>query len=601
MSTSRLPYHGLERKLAIAFDCGTTYSGISYAILDPGEVPQIRGVTRYPAQEAVGGDSKIPSILYYNAEGEVCAVGAEAMQESIVEQAEDEKWSKLEWWKLHLRPKGLASSQVNDDDLPPLPARKTAVDVLSDFMKYLFQCAETFIKDTHSPELWASVADNIDFVLTHPNGWEGAQQAQIRRAAVRAGLVLDSAKGQSRLQLLTEGEASLHFCIANGLTSDSMTNGKGIMIVDAGGGTIDLSAYYMCNEPLSFEEIAPTECRLQGSVFVTRRARTFLAEKLALSKYGSPEDLANMTSCFDKTTKLRFRNPDEPSYIKFGGVRDRDPDVGIRSGQLKLPGTEVAALFEPSADSIIEAIDKQRNSASKPIAAIFLVGGFAASDWLFSKLQAHLTQVGIMFSRPDNHVNKAVADGAMTFYLDHRVSARVAPKTYGMDCSTIFKKDDPAHVARMHTLYTGASGHQYVQHKFTSILPKGERVSEDKEFRRTYCQTSRKKELGGVSGNPVAIDIICYRGALEDVQWTDMEPEMFSTLCTIKGDTTGMSNALKARRSPEGVLFYQLDFSVVLMFGLTELKAHLSWVENGEEKQTPARIVYDMEETISDA
>lgn len=45
-----------------------------------------------------------------------------------------------------------------------------------------------------------------------------------------------------------------------------------------------------------------------------------------------------MTSCFDKTTKLRFRNPDEPAYIKFGSVRDKDLAVGIRSGQLKISG-----------------------------------------------------------------------------------------------------------------------------------------------------------------------------------------------------------------------------------------------------------------------
>ena len=60
--------------------------------------------------------------------------------------------------------------------------------------------------------------------------------------------------------------------------------------------------------------------------------------KLANSKFNTPEDISNMTSCFDKTTKLRFRNPGEPSYIKFGGVRDKDLAVGIRSGQLKLPG-----------------------------------------------------------------------------------------------------------------------------------------------------------------------------------------------------------------------------------------------------------------------
>lgn len=36
--------------------------------------------------------------------------------------------------------------------------------------------------------------------------------------------------------------------------------GQGVMVVDAGGGTIDLSAYYMSGSPPSFEEIAPTEC-----------------------------------------------------------------------------------------------------------------------------------------------------------------------------------------------------------------------------------------------------------------------------------------------------------------------------------------------------
>ena len=36
--------------------------------------------------------------------------------------------------------------------------------------------------------------------------------------------------------------------------------------------------------------------------------------------------------------------------------------------------------------------------------SVFLVGGFAASDWLFSRLQAYLEKEGIKFSRPDNHV-----------------------------------------------------------------------------------------------------------------------------------------------------------------------------------------------------
>ena len=44
---TRQPYRGLVRKLVLAFDVGTTYSGVSYAILDPGEVPKTLGVNRW--------------------------------------------------------------------------------------------------------------------------------------------------------------------------------------------------------------------------------------------------------------------------------------------------------------------------------------------------------------------------------------------------------------------------------------------------------------------------------------------------------------------------------------------------------------------------
>lgn len=46
MASNRPPYHGLKRKLVLAIDLGTTYSGISYAILDPGKAPEIKTVTR---------------------------------------------------------------------------------------------------------------------------------------------------------------------------------------------------------------------------------------------------------------------------------------------------------------------------------------------------------------------------------------------------------------------------------------------------------------------------------------------------------------------------------------------------------------------------
>jgi hypothetical protein len=115
-------------------------------------------------------------------------------------------------WKLHLRPKHLASSHIQEGDIPRLPRGKSAVQVLADFMRYLFQCARTYIQESESI-LWGSMQNSIEFVLTHPNGWEGLQQQEIRRAAELAGLI--SPNEQSHIHLLTEGEASLHFCVAN--------------------------------------------------------------------------------------------------------------------------------------------------------------------------------------------------------------------------------------------------------------------------------------------------------------------------------------------------------------------------------------------------
>ena len=43
---TRKPYTGSIRSLVLALDVGTTFSGVSYAILEPGEVPKIHGVTR---------------------------------------------------------------------------------------------------------------------------------------------------------------------------------------------------------------------------------------------------------------------------------------------------------------------------------------------------------------------------------------------------------------------------------------------------------------------------------------------------------------------------------------------------------------------------
>jgi hypothetical protein len=95
----------------------------------------------------------------------------------------------------------------------------------------------------------------------------------------------------------------------------------------------------------------------QGSVIVSSRAKTFLesmghgfhtsvcnltdgfiVDKLRNSRYGVPDDVAHITDCFDKTTKLGFKDPSQPAFIRFGTTKDSDQTVDVRFGQLKLQG-----------------------------------------------------------------------------------------------------------------------------------------------------------------------------------------------------------------------------------------------------------------------
>ncbi|KAH6910170.1 hypothetical protein BKA70DRAFT_1147167 [Coprinopsis sp. MPI-PUGE-AT-0042] len=555
----RKPYAGTTRKLLLAFDVGTTFSGISYSIMDPGQVSEIRPVTRYPGQGHVGADCKIPTEIYYDEDGNVRAIGAEASKEGIDDMAEDEGWTKAKWFKMHMRPRGQRSNFFSHA-IPPLPRNKTVVRIFADFLKYLFECARAYIQETHAngTTLWGSLVGNTVYVLTHPNGWEGPQQAQMREAAVLAGLITDDAVGRSRITFVTEGEASLHFCINNGLAPDALENGDGIVIVDAGGGTIDVSAYRGQGE--AFQETAIPQCHFQGSVFVTARAKAHLKHHLRDTRF--EDDIPHIVQLFDKGAKLTFRDDATPHFVRFGPTRESDAGLGIRNGQIKFSGATVAGFFKPSISCIVKAVKEQHT---------FLVGGFAASDWLFNGVKDALLQDGLQVSRPDSHVNKAVSDGAAAFYLDHYVGSRKSRACFGVMIFLTYDDASPEH-ARRRSLNV--------------------QVKETKEYRQSYRQHYESPDAVGEFATP----IFCYKGECAEPIWIHEER---TNLIGIETQRIG---------TPAGWR-YRIAFDIILLFGLTELKSQLAWIDGtvsrtrvtwylgqsqvGADCKIPTEIYYD--------
>lgn len=583
-SMSREKYEGSERKLLLAFDVGTTYSGISYSILDPGKEPEIQGVHKFPGQEIAGGNAKIPSVMYYSKDGRVRAAGAETERDGMDIVAEEEDWVKTEWFKLHLRPRTAAFTQ-GDVRIPDLPLGKTVVEVVADFLTYLNDCAKQYIQQVHpgiGVDLWSG--REIHYILSHPNGWEGPQQALMKQAAEKAGLL--KAGGRNQLTFITEGEASLNRCIEKGLMSDAIRRGQGVTIVDAGGGTLDISAYASKTNGKTFEEIAESQCHFKGSIFVTEAAEDHLDQLLQGSKFHT--DIHEMKKYFDRTTKCAFRDESDPHYIRFGSARDRDPKLKITAGKLRLEGREVASFFEPSIKCIIDGVLSQRRIAHKPISTVFLVGGFAASDYLFRRVKEGLESHGLQVYRPDTQVNKVVADGAISGILDRPVRSRVTRSAFGVDCCIPYNSTSSEHVRRKWQCIEMASGEKAIPDVFSVILERNTQVSETQEFRCTYARsTTNPRFLKSMEK-----EILCYKGNFtgEKSQWMDEDQANYSTACTVKANLQNIPIPLcfGARGT-----YYEIMIDIILLFGVTELKAQIAWIENGIEKRGPAEVIYD--------
>jgi len=179
---------------------------------------------------------------------------------------------------------------------------------------------------------------------------------------------------------------------------------QGVVIIDIGNLTIDLNMFSMTSIPISCEEIAPAECRPQGSVFVTRRARALLERKLEGWEHSSADEIAEFAREFDQTTKLIIKSDQEPVYIRVGGRRTASPQYNISYGKLKLTGQEATDLFNDSVDAIIDAFEQQQKSTTTPITTAFLVGGLSTNDWLWSRLQSYFKNKNINICRPENHM-----------------------------------------------------------------------------------------------------------------------------------------------------------------------------------------------------
>jgi len=69
--------------------------------------------------------------------------------------------------------------------------------------------------------------------------------------------------------------------------------------------------------------------------------------------------------------------------------------------------------------------------------------------------------------------NKAVADGAASFCIDHHVTARVSKFAYGVDVTILYDPYNPTHTSRNSKKFVDRlNGDEKIGDIFSAILPK---------------------------------------------------------------------------------------------------------------------------------
>ena len=136
--------------------------------------------------------------------------------------------------------------------------------------------------------------------------------------------------------------------------------------------------------------------------------------------------------------------------------------------------------------------------------------------------------------------NRAIADGAVSFYIHHLSSTRVAKLTYGIRCDVVFDSSRADHVSRENTKFLNLSGCWMLPNAFMSIVKKvllssdchstkpdifqGTRISEQHGFRSPYFVLGKS----ATECTSISIKIISYKGSLSDPSWMDFEPGEYS-------------------------------------------------------------------------
>ncbi|KAH0538333.1 hypothetical protein FGG08_005068 [Glutinoglossum americanum] len=474
-----------ERRLVIAIDYGTTYTGVAIATPAGNKVylNKIDIIRDWGPQ--MGNHDKIPSVISYSRAsdaqeqqwGASLSPEAVAMVHTKLELDVHDTSEELDlisqaldgMYNLHFQYVKAAGGLPEYTWKGP---EEIVEDYLTKVFDYLLEAVESFTE-----ELRARIP--VDIVVTIPAEWSYRAKNSTFRALSRAGFNKDTFPKLTEMLLVSEPEAAAIYTaryLKELHGADFLKKDECFALCDAGGGTVVRGAHlqevtlrfnWCFKDVVSYKvkELQPTfelkavtfatgsKC---GSMFIDLAFKKWLRDLLGEKNYQQLDQtqLVHKISSHDtegqqmrelmkefNKLKRKFKKDHRDMKIDLPEpLHNLDMDNRVIGGEititkfvtaypffhslLMLTSDNMRSFFDPCVDRIVELIEGQIAQVARlqtRLKNIFLIGGFAESKYLREEIEYSLRLRNIQVRRPDTSWT-AVVRGAAIFGIEKSTS-----------------------------------------------------------------------------------------------------------------------------------------------------------------------------------
>ncbi|KAK4197073.1 putative heat shock protein family 70 protein [Triangularia verruculosa] len=466
-----------ETRLQIALDYGTTYTGVAYLPISAVNLKQrgleeytedIKVITAWPPKEE---QEKVPSQLSYSVTPKGCEqYGYDIDDNSLVLKKTkiqleamgtriDELRTLSELLK-ELRDLDLSQEEVIENGIPEHLAKEPE-EIVKDYLDQIAEKTEKVINSDVGRHVLSNVP--IDLVVTHPAIWSDRALNSTYRA-VRAAFNHDLFPKLENISFVSEPVACAHFTLREAWKNNRVRfrNNDCFIVVDAGGGTVDLACYKVVTidydkKEMKLEQVGNPLGATCGSTCVDDDFETFAAYQLGdkawtqLTTEGAKHAAGGHTimrptlrGIQEKFQVIKHSYDGKesgltaPIYLPKSFAISEEMK-GVSKGALSITPADLRKMFDRSVNKTLyliqQAVTQIKMGEELPVKTIFLSGGFAQNKYLIQRIREFCTKQKISLEE-GNGSWAAVARGAIIkslgVYTEKPKYVLSSPRYYGI-------------------------------------------------------------------------------------------------------------------------------------------------------------------------